>query len=114
MGEECIFCKIARGEIPSEKVFENEKVIAFNDINPKSPTHVLVVSKEHFTSLNEIPSDRMDIVTAIFNAARDIAKKAGVDENGYRIIVNTNRAAGQEVFHLHFHLMGGRQMGSMG
>lgn len=114
MAEECIFCKIASGKIPSEKVFENETVVAFNDINPKAPTHVLLVPKEHFPSLNEIPAEKVNVIVSVFQAAREIAKKTGIDKDGYRVIVNTNKAAGQEVFHLHFHIMGGRQLGSMG
>ncbi len=114
MADDCIFCKIAAGTIPADKVFENEHVVAFHDIHPAAPTHVLVIPKAHYASLNDIPQDKMAIVTDVFEAARQIAKKSGVADDGYRITLNTNRAAGQEVFHLHFHVMGGRAMGSMG
>ena len=114
MAHDCIFCKIAGGDIPAEKVFENEHVVAFNDINPQAPTHVLIVPKVHHASLNELPADQMNVVNHVFEAVREIAKKTGVAEEGYLVILNTNRAAGQEVFHLHFHVMGGRPMGSMG
>jgi histidine triad (HIT) family protein len=112
--EECIFCKIASGQIPSEKVFENEHVIAFHDINPQAPTHILIVPKNHVASLNEVSPENMDVVTKVFDAVKEITKKTQIADEGYRVIVNTNRAAGQEVFHLHFHVMGGRKLGSMG
>lgn len=114
MSDDCIFCKIVGGDIPAERIFENEHVIAFNDINPKAPTHILVIPKKHFATLNDVPTDEMDIIRTLFDAIREIAHKAGVAEDGYRVIVNTNRSSGQEVFHLHFHIMGGRQLGSMG
>lgn len=114
MAEECIFCKIVSGQIPVEKVFEDEHVIAFNDINPKSPTHVLIVPRDHFPTLNDLPKEKGDLLIKVFDAARQIASKAGIADEGYRVVINTNRAAGQEVFHIHFHVMGGRPMGSMG
>ncbi len=114
MSDDCIFCKIASGAIPAEKVFENEHVVAFNDINPKAPVHVLVVPKAHWESLNEIPADRLDDMGHVFDAVRRIAAKQGVADDGYRVVINTNRNAGQEVFHVHVHIMGGRPMGSMG
>jgi histidine triad (HIT) family protein len=114
MSEECIFCKIASGQIPSEKVFENEHVVAFHDINPQAPTHVLIVPKDHVASLNEVSAENMDVVIKLFDAVKEVAKKTQIADEGYRVIVNTNRAAGQEVFHLHFHVMGGRTLGSMG
>ncbi len=114
MGEECIFCKIASGQIPAEKLFENDSVVAFNDINPQAPTHVIIVPKEHYPSLNDLPSENLDVVNKVFEAAVAVAKKAGIEKEGYRVICNTNRGAGQEIFHLHFHVMGGRAMGSMG
>lgn len=114
MSKDCIFCKIVKGEIPTEKIYEDEHVVAFNDISPKSPTHVLVVPKRHVASLNEVKPDDMSMMPQIFSAIQTIAAKQGVTEDGYRVIVNTNKSAGQEVFHIHFHIMGGRQLGSMG
>jgi histidine triad (HIT) family protein len=114
MSSDCIFCKIIKGEIPTEKIYEDEHVVAFNDISPKSPTHILVVPKKHVASLNELKLDEMNMIVQVFNAIKKIAIIQGVAEDGYRVIVNTNRSAGQEVFHIHFHIMGGRQLGSMG
>jgi len=114
MSSDCIFCKIIKGEIPTEKIYEDEYVIAFDDINPKSPTHVLVVPKKHVASLNEVGPENMGMIPQVFSAIQKIAAKQGVAEDGYRVIVNTNKASGQEVFHIHFHIMGGRQLGSMG
>ena len=114
MSKDCIFCKIIKGDIPTEKIYEDENVIAFNDINPKSPTHILVVPKKHVASLNDVQPDDMNMILHVFDAIKKIAAKQGVAEDGYRVIVNTNRASGQEVFHIHFHIMGGRQLGGMG
>jgi len=114
MSSDCIFCKIIKGDIPTEKIYEDENVVAFNDIDPKSPTHILVVPKKHVASLNELKPDEMNTIVQVFNAVKKIAILQGVAEDGYRVIVNTNRSAGQEVFHIHFHIMGGRQLGSMG
>jgi len=114
MASDCIFCKIIKGDIPTEKIYEDENVVAFNDISPKSPTHVLVVPKKHVASLNDLKPDDMNMIVQVFDAIKKIAAKQGVAEDGYRVIVNTNRASGQEVFHMHFHIMGGRQLGGMG
>lgn len=114
MGKDCIFCKIIKGDIPTEKIYEDDNVIAFNDISPKSPTHILVVPKKHVACLNDVKPDDMNMILHVFDAIKKIAAKQGVAEDGYRVIVNTNRASGQEVFHIHFHIMGGRQLGGMG
>ena len=114
MSKDCIFCKIIKGDVPTEKIYEDENVVAFNDISPKSPTHILVVPKKHVASLNDLKPDDMNMLVQVFGAIKTIAAKAGVADDGYRVIVNTNRASGQEVFHIHFHIMGGRQLGSMG
>lgn len=108
--DNCIFCKIINKEVPSKIVYEDEKVLAFDDINPKAPIHVLLISKEHFGTLNEIPEEKMDILSHLFLKARQIAQEKGIADNGYRIVLNTERDSGQEVFHIHFHLLGGRQM----
>lgn len=114
MAEECIFCKIARGEIPAEKVMDTADFVAFKDINPVAPTHVLIIPKAHIPSLNDLAPEQQQLVGAMLGAARDIAKKAGIAESGYRTIINTNRGAGQEIFHLHLHLIGGRPLAAMG
>ncbi|UCC40998.1 MAG: histidine triad nucleotide-binding protein [Candidatus Aminicenantes bacterium] len=108
--ENCIFCKIIDKEIPSEIVFEDERIIAFNDINPQAPIHILLIPKEHFASLNNIPEGKKDILSHILLKARQIAQQEGIAENGYRIVLNTEKDSGQEVFHIHFHLLGGRRM----
>lgn len=108
--ENCIFCKIITGEIPASKVFEDEKIIAFEDIDPQAPIHILLIPKEHFASLKDIPEDKKNILSHILLKARQIAQEKGIAESGYRIVLNTERDSGQEVFHIHFHLLGGRKM----
>jgi len=108
--ENCLFCKIIHGEIPANKVFEDEKIIAFDDINPQAPIHILIIPKEHFASLNEIPEEKKDVLSHLLLKARQIAREKGVAKSGYRIVLNTARDSGQEVFHIHFHLLGGRKM----
>jgi len=108
--ENCLFCKIIHGEIPANKVFEDEKIIALDDINPQAPIHILIIPKEHFASLNEIPEEKKDVLSHILLKARQIAREKGVAKSGYRIVLNTARDSGQEVFHIHFHLLGGRKM----
>ena len=108
--ENCIFCKIITGEIPASKVFEDEKIIAFEDLNPQAPIHILLIPKEHFASLKDIPEDKKNILSHILLKARQIAQEKGIAESGYRIVLNTERDSGQEVFHIHFHLLGGRKM----
>lgn len=107
--KECIFCKIINKEIKSEVVFENEKVIAFKDINPKAPVHVLIVPKQHIASVNELDENSKNVISEVFIVAKSIAEKLGVKDEGYRIVVNTGKNAGQEVFHIHFHFLAGRQ-----
>ncbi len=107
---DCLFCKIVRGEIPSRKVFENEKFFAFEDINPQAPVHILIIPKDHFPSLNDIPEEGSDLLGDLLIKARDIAREKGIAESGYRVVLNTARDSGQEIFHLHFHLLGGRRM----
>ncbi len=107
---DCLFCKIIAGEIPSTKVYEDDKVFAFRDINPQAPVHVIVVPKTHIASANEITEENIDAVAACLRAIPKIAKAEGL-EDGYRIINNCGAAAGQTVMHLHFHLVGGRNLG---
>jgi histidine triad (HIT) family protein len=114
MVADCIFCKIADGTIPSEKVYENEDVLAFRDIHPAAPTHIIVIPKKHYATLNDIPQGEMSILSKIYSAIQEVAKKTNVADQGFRTVVNTNRSAGQVVFHLHFHILGGRPLGTMG
>ena len=108
--EDCIFCKIINKEIPASIVFEDEKIIAFNDINPQAPIHILLIPREHFTSLNDILEEKKNILSHLLLKARQIAQEKGIAEKGYRIVLNTEKDSGQEVFHIHFHLLGGRRM----
>lgn len=110
---DCLFCKIVAGQIPCEKVYEDEKILAFKDIHPKGPVHVLFVPKKHFPTLNDIPSGELSIVAKVFAAIQKTAKISGVSETGYRTLINTHKDAGQEVFHVHWHLIGGKKLGGM-
>jgi histidine triad (HIT) family protein len=107
---DCIFCKIVRKEIPARIVFEDEKILAFDDIRPQAPVHVLVVPKSHWASLNEVPEGEEGILGEILGKAREIARLKGIREKGYRIVLNTAADSGQDVFHIHFHVLGGRRM----
>jgi histidine triad (HIT) family protein len=107
---DCLFCKIARREIPATLVYEDERVVAFNDINPQAPTHVLIVPKRHIASLNELSTEDDRLVGELVRRASAIAAERGLAAGGYRVVFNTNRDAGQTVFHIHLHLLGGRAM----
>ena len=107
---DCLFCKIVRREIPGKIVFEDEEILAFEDIIPQAPTHVLVIPKRHIESLNVLEAGDDGIVGAIVRRAAVIAKDRGISVGGYRTVFNTNRDAGQTVFHIHLHLLGGRSM----
>jgi len=107
---DCLFCKIIKREIPASIVYEDDRVLAFNDINPQAPTHVLVVPKRHIDSLNELAVGDDATVGEMVRRAVAIAKDRGISAGGYRTVFNTNRDAGQTVFHIHLHLLGGRRM----
>lgn len=109
---ECIFCKIIKGEIPSEIIYRDERVIGFKDINPQAPVHILIVPKEHIPTLNDLEDPELG--GHILQVAKKIAKELGIDQTGYRVINNCNREAGQVIFHIHFHLLGGRRLGRLG
>ncbi|HEX6123786.1 MAG TPA: histidine triad nucleotide-binding protein [Pyrinomonadaceae bacterium] len=106
--DDCIFCKIASGEIPSERVFEDETCVAFNDLSPQAPTHILVIPREHVDSLDTARSENKDTLGHLLLSAAEIAREKGFAEKGYRVVVNTNADGGQTVFHLHVHLLAGR------
>ncbi|HDJ23307.1 MAG: histidine triad nucleotide-binding protein [Candidatus Aminicenantes bacterium 4484_214] len=108
--DDCIFCQIAAKKIPSKIIYEDEEVIAFEDIKPQAPVHLLVIPREHFSSLNQVPAGKEALLGKILLVARKIAEEKGVAESGYRIVLNTAADSGQEVLHLHFHLLGGRRM----
>ena len=104
---DCIFCKIAKGEIPSTKVYEDELIFAFRDINPAAPEHILIIPKEHICCANKLDETHKDLIGHIVLTATKLAKDLGFSENGYRILNNCGEDAGQTVFHLHFHLLAG-------
>jgi len=105
----CIFCKIVSGEIPSKKVYEDQKILAFYDVNPQAPVHILVIPKMHIPSVDGIDEENSSVVASIFEKIPEIAKVAGLS-NGYRVISNCGDDACQSVKHLHFHILGGRQL----
>src|SRR3954451_19097635 len=107
---DCLFCRIVKREIPASIVYEDDEVVAFNDINPQAPTHVLVVPKRHIASLNDLQAADDSIVGELVRRAAALAKERGLSERGFRTVFNTNREAGQTVFHIHLHLLGGRAM----
>lgn len=111
MKKDCIFCKIADRSVPSSIVYEDENVLAFNDLKPQAPVHVIVIPKKHIERLSELGEGDPDTAAAIVHAANRIAKDKNISDSGYRIVINCNTDAGQEVFHLHLHLLGGRKMG---
>ena len=108
---DCLFCAIANGEIPSKKVYEDDRILAFHDIDPQAPVHVLIIPKLHIRSAFEITPENSGVVAHIFEKIPEIAKSLGVTEEGFRVVNNCGDAAGQSVKHLHFHLMAGRQFG---
>ena len=108
--DNCLFCKIIKGEIPANKVYENDHVLAFKDIDPKAPIHILVIPKKHIKSINELNSSDKYLAGELILASKKIAKDEGISLEGYRIIFNTNDDGGQTVYHIHMHIMGGRQM----
>ena len=108
--EECLFCKIVNGEIPAQSVYEDETIFAFYDINPQAPIHILIIPRDHFASLDDIPENKRAVLSQLLIKAREIAQQKGLKTNGYRIVLNTGKDAGQAVFHIHFHLLGGRRM----
>ena len=110
--EDCIFCKIINKEIPSEVVYEDEKVIAFKDINPLAPVHVLVVPKKHIETLLDVSAEDSKLIAHIYQTINKIARDNGFAENGFRVIVNCGEDSGQEVMHIHFHVVAGQKLGT--
>ena len=106
--ESCLFCKILAGDIPAEIIYESDTAIGFRDINPKAPTHVVIIPRKHIATINDIEPDDQQVVGSLFTAAREIAEKEGHADAGYRVAMNCNEAAGQTVFHIHLHLLAGR------
>ncbi|OCL25221.1 histidine triad nucleotide-binding protein [Orenia metallireducens] len=108
--EECIFCKIVAGEINSDIIYEDDKVIAFKDINPEAPLHNLIIPKKHIPTLVDIKEDDKELIGHIYWVASKIAKDEGIAEDGFRVVTNCNKAGGQTVYHIHYHLLGGRNL----
>ena len=107
--ENCLFCKIASGQIPADIVYQDEDVVAFRDINPQAPVHILLILRRHIPSMADVTPEDGPLLGIVFSVAAKLAHKLGVDEGGYRVVTNVGRDAGQSVFHLHFHLLGGRK-----
>ncbi len=110
MGD-CIFCKIASHEIQSDIVYEDEEFLAFRDINPQAPTHILIIPKKHIPTINDLSIEDAQLIGKMVLLAKKIANDEGISERGYRLVFNCNREGGQMVFHIHLHLLGGRAMG---
>ncbi len=108
MPDDCVFCRIVRGEIPAKVVAESATCLAFRDLNPEAPVHVLVIPRQHFASLNDVTSPR--VFADMTELAVEVAEKEAIAESGYRVVINTNADGGQTVFHLHAHVLGGRHM----
>lgn len=111
---DCIFCKIVKGEIPSTNIYRDEQVTAFRDLSPAAPTHILIVPNKHIDSVNSMTADDEQLIGHLFFAAKQIAAQEGLAEDGFRLVINTNAHGGQTVFHIHLHLLGGRQLTKMG
>ena len=109
--EDCLFCKILKGDIPADVIFESDSAIAFRDINPQAPTHVLIIPRKHIATINDIAPEDHALIGSLYAAAKSIAAQEGFSDAGYRAVMNCNEAAGQTVFHIHLHLLGGRSLG---
>lgn len=107
---DCLFCKMIAGEIPTDVVYQDDDVFAFRDINPQAPLHVLIIPKNHIATINDLQTDHTQLIGKLFLAAKIIAQDEGVSEPGYRTVMNCNAGAGQSVYHIHLHLLAGRQM----
>ncbi|MCG0274759.1 MAG: histidine triad nucleotide-binding protein [Thermosediminibacteraceae bacterium] len=107
---DCVFCRIVNKEIPAAVVYEDEEVMAFKDINPQAPVHILIIPKQHLTSIMDLDDSNSDVVKKIIKVAQNLARENNIDKKGFRVVVNTGNDGGQTVHHLHFHLLGGRFM----
>ncbi len=107
---DCLFCKIRDGDIPCDIVFEDDHVLAFNDVNPQAPVHILIIPKKHISTINDLEDGDGQLMGKLFAAAKNIAHEKGVSDDGYRLVTNCNAGAGQTVFHIHMHLLAGRAM----
>ena len=114
MAEDCIFCKIRDGEIPSDMLYRDDDCFVIRDINPAAPTHLLIIPTQHFTYLSGLTTEFLPVIGRMFAVAKQMAEREGIAESGYRLIINQGNDSGQEVPHLHLHLIGGRRLGAMG
>lgn len=105
---DCLFCRILEGEIPADVIYESDSALAFRDINPQAPTHVLIIPRRHITTINNLDAGDQELVGSLFIAAKEVARQEGLAEDGYRTVMNCGEGAGQSVFHIHLHLLGGR------
>jgi histidine triad (HIT) family protein len=110
MKDDCIFCKIVNGTIPSSRVYEDDDVMAFDDIHPMAPVHVIIIPKRHIATLMDVTADNMKAVSSLINAAREVARVKGIDKRGFRTVINCNEEGGQVIFHLHMHVLGGKKL----
>lgn len=110
--EDCVFCKIIDGKIPSEKVYEDENVLAFKDINPVAPIHILVIPKKHIEKLIDVKEEDAYLIAEIFKAINKIVKQLNIEKEGFRVIANCGENGGQEVMHIHFHIIAGKKLGT--
>lgn len=110
---DCIFCKIAGGEIPADLIYESEDVVAFADVSPQAPVHVVIIPRRHIATTLEMSDEAPELFGSMLKASAEVARKKRVDKSGFRLILNTNADAGQEIFHVHMHLMGGEQIGPL-
>jgi histidine triad (HIT) family protein len=108
--QDCLFCKILNGDIPADIIYESDSAIAFRDVNPQAPTHVLVIPRKHVATINDLNEEDQEIVGSLYLAAKDIARAEGLSDKGYRAVMNCNEGAGQSVFHIHLHVLGGRAL----
>jgi histidine triad (HIT) family protein len=108
--EDCIFCRIANGTIPSKKVYEDAEVLAFDDINPMAPVHVIIIPKKHIPTMLDVTKTDMSSIGSMFAAAQEVARIKGVNERGFRVVINCNKEGGQVIFHLHMHVLGGKKL----
>jgi histidine triad (HIT) family protein len=108
--QDCLFCKILNGDIPADIIYESDSAIAFRDISPQAPTHVLVIPRKHVATINDLNEEDQEIIGSLYLAAKDIARAEGISDEGYRAVMNCNEGAGQSVFHIHLHVLGGRAL----
>ncbi len=111
---DCLFCKIVEGDIPADIVYQDDHVVSFRDISPQAPVHILTIPKKHITSLNELEDDDQSLIGYLALTSKRLAVEEGIDESGFRIIMNCNQEGGQTVYHIHMHLLGGRQLTHLG